>query len=174
MKTSWRTVLAAAFLIVLASGTTSLVMSADKERKPKVTVPVESIGSDVTLVGRMGEPLGTMMEVKGTWSQPKEIVKDNSPRFNVTHVNGKKLDTPVEFNIAQITADTPDRKTAIPELNEWKTLEGVSWTMRAYETGDLHIQPREYHEEFGKPVILGSKPYWMRTFTSRLIGVVKK
>jgi hypothetical protein len=173
MKGNWRRVLACAVLVLLSAGTTQLLLSADKERKPKVTVPVEAIGSDVTLIGRLGEPLATMMEVKGTWNRPDGNVKDNSPRFTVTHVNGKQLDAPVVFHIGQVSAKTPDRAEAVPEVRDWDKLDGSAWRMRAYETGALYFEPKEYQEAFDKPPLPVSVPNWMRGFSSRLVGVVK-
>ncbi len=48
-------------------------------REPATAVSVEDIGTKVALVGRLGEPLGTMMEVRGNWAYPKNsVVKDYS------------------------------------------------------------------------------------------------
>ena len=140
-----------------------------------ITVSVEDIGSKVTLVGRLGQPLGKMMEVKGTWRMPDDVVKDYSLRFIVSHVNGKPLKEPVEFNVAQIDAVSKYGNTAIPKyawpIEEQSTLDGVAWTLRAYETGRIDSIPPQYWKERG--TLEHARPYWTESFTSQLVGVVQ-
>lgn len=169
MNTFWRTAATAAVAAILCSvANTPLVLSADKEAAAKVSV--EDIGTKVILVGRLGEPIGTMMDVKGTWVIPKEIVKDNSPRFQISHVNGKEIQKAVEFHINQMTTETKDNKSALPKFDEWEKLDGVTWTLRAYETGSIHITPAEYWKERGKGV--PARPR-MQPFTSQLVGLIQ-
>jgi len=167
MNTCWRTVTTVAVAVILCSVNTST--SADKEAAVKVSV--EDIGTKVLLIGRLGGPLGTMMDVKGTWVIPNEA-KDNSPLFQVSHVNGKELPKPVGFYIAQVTAETKEGKSALPTSDERKKLDGVAWTMRAYETGEVHIVPKEYSKESGKG--LRAVTVWTRPFTSHLVGLIQQ
>jgi len=153
-----------ALLMVLSAALP--VFSADRKRT--IAISVEDIGTKVTLVGRLGEPLGKLMEVKGTWGYPDARVKDYSLRFRVSHVNGKRLPKPVEFNVAQVKAATRSGKNAIPQFKDHKTLEGVSWTLRAYETGRFRGVPEELD------TAASASPYWWKTFTSELVGVVQK
>jgi hypothetical protein len=143
----------------------------------RIEVSVEDIGTKVTLVGRLGQPLGTMMEVQGTWSYPRQRpgeppVKDDSLRFRVSQVNGKKLPQPVEFNVAQIEAATRTGKNAIPKFEELKMLDGIAWTLQAYETGRFHHVPEDYWKKLGTAP--PGPPSWPRIFTSELVGVVQK
>jgi hypothetical protein len=172
MKHSWPAAIAVALLVVLSAARMSPpVFSADHE--PAVTVSVEDIGTKVTLVGRLGEPLGKMMEVKGTWAYPEDPrVKDYSLRFRVSDVNGKRLPKPVEFNVAQVEAATPAGGSAIPKPEGHKALDGVSWTLRAYETGRFDDVPEEYRKDLGTAP--PQPPYCQRTFTSQLVGVVQR
>ncbi len=47
------------------------------------------------------------------------------------------------------SAVTRDGKQAIPSYEHQKALEGVSWTMRAYETGRFNVTPLAYWKERG-------------------------
>jgi hypothetical protein len=135
-------------------------------------VSVEDIGTRVTLVGRLGQPLGKMMEVRGTWKYPSRDVKDYSLRFHATHVNGKTLETPVEFNISQIKAVSQRGVDAIPRGEKRKALDGDIWTMRAYETGRHNAVPADYWKESGQG--MPGLPYWHKTFTSELVGIAQE
>jgi hypothetical protein len=152
---------AAVFGIFVSIATSSLQSGGNDA---PVAINVDDIGTKVTLVGRLGQPLGKMMKLRGSWKYPSGLVKDYSLRFTVTEVNGQKLPTPVEFNIAQIKASTEDDKDAIPEYERRKDLIGVAWTLNAYETGRFSVIPQR-----GFSVAL---PYWQRPFTSEVVGTV--
>jgi hypothetical protein len=66
---------------------------------------------------------------------------------------------------------TRDDKNAIPSYEHRKPLEGVSWTLRAYETGRFNVTPLAYWKErgFGIP----APPYWAKAFTTELVGIVQ-
>jgi hypothetical protein len=63
--------------------------SAGQTKKKPIAINVEDIGDSVILIGRLGKPLGTKMKMRGLWSMPEAVQKDNSPRFTVTHIDGK-------------------------------------------------------------------------------------
>ena len=155
------TAFAAVFGIFVSIATSSLQSGGNDAT---LAINVDDIGTKVTLVGRLGQPLGKMMKLRGSWKYPNGVMKDDSLWFTVTAVNGHKLATPVEFNIAQISARTDDDKDAIPEYKHQKDLDGVAWTVNAYETGRFSAIPQH-----GFSVAL---PYWQRTFTSEVVGTV--
>jgi hypothetical protein len=171
MKTSSTVVVS---LVLLAALALTRVPSSALSSGPGPTTPilVEDIGTKVTLVGRLGVPLGKMMEVRGTWAYPKGLVKDFSLRFTVTHVNGKSLPSPVEFDVGLVRAVMPDRKDAIPKYEDHKRLAGSSWMLRAYETGRFYPIPMDYWRELGDETSM-QPPYWTKTFVSELVGVVR-
>lgn len=138
---------------------------------PVTKINVDDIGVKATLIGRLGKPLGTMVTVKGKWSYPDGRVKDYSLRFAVSHVNDEKLDEPVEFNIAQVIIKDRRGRNMIPNGEVRKQLDGRTWTLKAFETGRIHITPPEYYTAIG----LGPSqtPYWASAFTSEVIGVLQ-
>lgn len=134
-------------------------------------VSVDDLGRSVTLVGRLGVPLGVTMEIRGRWSMPAKTVKDYSPRFTVTNVDGRELRRPVEFNIDQITVGTPDHKDALPDWRRWNKLDGREWSLVAYETGYIEMSPDEYGEKQPVfPIVAG--PYYAEPFTSKIIAAM--
>ena len=141
-----------------------------KQKAAPTQVSVDDIGEGVILVGRLKKPLGTMMTVRGKWSFPREEVKDYSLRFTISHVDGQKLKKPVELHVAQVNVVTKSGKDAIPPHDEHKQLDGMQWTIRAYETGKINHIPEDYWKELGE--FLPQMPYWYREFTSELNGVL--
>lgn len=139
----------------------------------KLRVSVEDLGKKADIIGRLGQPLGTWVTIKGTWALPKKVVKDYSLRFTATHVNGMKLPSPVEFNIGQIRAVDRHGKDVLPNFEGQRKLDGRTWTLKAYETGELHITPPEYYEAIGTVPGSRQEPYYFRKFMSRIDGVLQ-
>ena len=147
--------------------------AAAKDDGGKVQVSVDDLGKSAELIGRLGKPLGTWVTIQGKWTLPKAVVKEYSPRFMATHVDGAKLEQPVEFNIGQVEAVDSSGKSVMPKSENRRKLDGQTWTLKAYETGEFHITPPEYYEAIG--VVPGSvqTPYYFRKFTSRIDGVLQ-
>ncbi len=138
-------------------------------------IRVSDIGKTVTLIGQLGKPLGQKLTVRGRWSIPvsKEkgtVLKDNSPRFTVTEVDGVRFEGKVEFNIGQIRPATYRRKNPLPDFEDWASLDNQVWTMTVYETGSVQIRPMERGEDADFPIV--GNPYYFRPFTSELVVVV--
>jgi hypothetical protein len=164
------TVVGAVVLLALSTAATSLPVVAETP-EPAATVSVADIGTKVSLVGRLGQPLGKMMTIRGKWVKPSNFPKPGAFLFIVSHVNGKQLTQPVEFDIGQMEVVMPNGKNALPDFKRQAELDGVVWTLRAYETGRFSTTPEEYWTERGSgPRAL---PYWTRDFTSELVGIVQ-
>lgn len=169
------TSLAITFLLVVAAASRNLPADG---KSPQVSVNVEDIGSKVQLIGRLGQPLGKMMTVSGRWfypAKPGEMLKDDSMRFLVTHVNQKKLAKEIDFNIAVMHLTTKDGQNVIP--NHWKdqnSLHGQAWTLQVYETGSLCVEQMQSWQDRWKEqgIPLKPLPYWCRPFVSELHGYV--
>lgn len=139
----------------------------------KIHVSVDDLGNTAELVGRLGKPLGTWVTIQGEWTLPKKVVKDYSLRFTVTHVDGAKLEQPVEFNVAQVSVVNSRGESVIPKRENQKQFDGQSWKLKAYETGRFHITPPEYLKAIGiQPGSMGEAHY-IRPFTSEIDGVLQ-
>ena len=116
----------------------SLVFSssclAQADREP-VYIDVDSIGSSVILVGRLGKPLGTKIIIKGKWHLPGDLAKDSSAFLVIHEVDEVALPSPVKFHVNQLEITTKQRLKAIPPLKSQSKLAGKEWSMIAYETG---------------------------------------
>ena len=156
-------------VVVAAFGSNSSIRGQTKTAPREVNV--SEIGRSVILVGRLGKPLGQKMKIRGRWAKPNAQAKDYSPRFTVIELDGGKLDPPVEFNIAQITALTEEHKQALPDRERYGLLDGQTWEMVAYETGRIGLIPDEAHENAPVFPIVG-RPYYTSPFTSELVAVV--
>ncbi len=139
-----------------------------KSTKPAQEARVVDIGGAVILIGRLGKPLGSEIEVLGKWSLPKGIVKDYSPRFTVSRVDGKLLEKEVEFNVAVVKVFEKNLYTsALPSFEKRGTLDGKEWTLTAYETGRIGIVP----QTGSFPDV--TMPYYTEAFISEIVGVLK-
>lgn len=147
--------------------------AAAKDEGGKIQISVDDLGKTAELVGRLGKPLGTWVTIKGKWALPDGRVKDYSLRFAVTYVNDVKLKQPVEFNVAQVSVANSRGESVIPERKNQIQLDGQTWTLKAYETGELHFSPPEYYEAIG--LVPGSmqEAYWTRPFISEIHGVLE-
>lgn len=166
---------AVATLAICASQFAFRPTSADERRK--VVVSVADVDQTVTLMGRLGQPLGTMMEVRGTWKYPPVkkspegkllATKDTSLRFVVSHVNGKPLNPPLDIH--RLEARTREGVDAVALEQKKGALVGDTWTMRGYETGNYSGVPEEYWKESG----IGSValPVWTQPFDTEFVGIV--
>lgn len=148
--------------------------AAAKDEGGKIQISVDDLGKTAELVGRLGKPLGTWVTIKGTWALPKNVAKDYSLRFTVTHVNGMKLPSPVEFNIGQVRAVDRHGKDVLPDFKEQRKLDRRTWTLKGYETGRLNIQtPPEYFKTMGREPQAVQKPYWTSPFASEIDGILE-
>jgi hypothetical protein len=161
-------------LTVLIAAATNAPRATSAAAEPTVFVSVQEIGIKVALVGRLGQPLGKPMDVKGKWRLANELesAKDESPKFTVTYVNGQSLKKPVEFNLGFVKAVFRGRKVQYPPFREWEKLDGVVWTLRAYETGLLNLEPNDWWKEEGTQP--SARPVWLETFNSELVGVIQE
>ena len=145
------------------------VVSAADETSKVAAVRATDLVQTVKVIGRLGRPLGTMLTVQGTWHYPDDRVKDYSLRFTITHIDSRPLKSPIELNVAQVRAFTRDRNNAIPGYEHHRALAGVSWTLRAFETGRFNLEPAEFWKATG----MGATAYYADTFESELVGIVQ-
>lgn len=140
----------------------------------KIEISVDDLGKTAELIGRLGKPLGTWMTIKGKWALPKEVVKDFSLRFTVTHMNGEKLEEPIEFRLDQIRAVDRRGNSVMPEFKDRNRFDGRTWTLTAYETGRIHVTPPEYYKAIGIEPGSVQEPPRTRPITSEIHGVLQQ
>lgn len=154
-----------------------------------VVIRVDDIGKTqprvtaVTLLGRLGKPLGTKLQLRGRWkvlqAQRVPYYVRSPVRFIVFEVNGNQLPESVELGHDQVEADfvewltddhreVPTRTNAMPPNPE--SLDGEEWTITAYETGRFIAVPNEgFDKEVVFPVVHALD---FNRFRSRIVGAV--
>jgi hypothetical protein len=108
---------------------------------PLQKVLASDIGTRVQIIGRLGYPLGELVTIHGAWIRPRGLpnqpVKDDTPYFSVTSVNGKRLEKPVIFNFVSKAWGAEE----IPRQ------EGPVWEVRGCESGGFLGTPREVRDD---------------------------
>jgi len=154
-----------------------------EEKQARTTVRAEDIGKTVAIQGRLGHPLGTLITIRGRWTDPG--YKDG-PILEVDLVNGTKLDKPVMLSHGQVTQIHHGWKGRDGKPNEpwdwhfdWKGRVpsprpelGQTWEMIGVETGAFDHYSDEAWKEFGGPDI--GMPYYMHDFWSRFEFIAVK
>lgn len=178
-----RTCLSGLAILLLATvgASRGTVESARAEPQEIVKVSADDLASGKAIViGRLGIPLKTMMTVRGIWmyKPPGEFPRKPTryPPFHVTHVNGKKLEKPVEFygDLVHVTYPLPwddsDKESKEPTPSD-----GDIWELRVYETGKFRLRPPEFATELGEPPdSLYSLPEWESPFLVELHGIMQR
>lgn len=113
---------------------------------PMKTVLASDIGRRVQIIGLLGHPLGKLITIRGSWTFPREFLKDMEPKFTITSVNGNKLTKPVDFRHGDfhcLAEEIPEREG-----------EGEVWEVRGCESGRFWGAPSEVEDD----VSVGGKP----------------
>jgi hypothetical protein len=135
----------------------------------------------VVVIGRLGVPLKTMTTVRGTWQYPnrgtvRQALKPSNIKFDVTHVNGKKLENSVQFDRALVYVEYPlDGDDSDSNRNVPTPVEGDTWEIRAYETGAFRGRPDEFAKALGAPPDNSrSGPDWGSPFLVEVHGILQR
>ncbi|HEY2413193.1 MAG TPA: hypothetical protein VGI40_13165 [Pirellulaceae bacterium] len=153
-------------------------------KQPITTVRAEDIGKTVEIRGRLGYPLGTLITVRGKWTDPG--YKD-SPILEIGLVNGTKLDKPVMLTPGQVEQINQfwngGRNGRAGEVWDWhfdwkgkmpapRPELGQTWEMIGVETGAFGSYSKEAREEFGGGYV--ATPSYMHDFWSRFEFIAVK
>tara|TARA_R110002111_G_scaffold221574_1_gene283811 strand:+ start:1149 stop:1640 length:492 start_codon:yes stop_codon:yes gene_type:complete len=133
-------------------------------------VSVEDVHRSVVLIGRLGHPLGTMVTVEGTWGYPDQTkgpTKDYSLQFTIHTVNEKRLARTLTLKTGAVHVIDQHGADLVPPHKRHAELDGVSWSLRAYETGRHTVEPDEYWRYRG-PIAMIPQP----AFASSIVGFI--
>lgn len=145
-------------------------------REHVATVSADDLDSgEAVVIGRLGSPLKTMLNVRGTWQRGRSP-KDRGPSFHVTHVNEKALDEPVIYyeSVVHVRYPRPPWDKDDESKKSPPPSAGQTWEMRAYETGEFFDSPPEYEKELGMllPYMEQAQPW--RNFKVELHGIMQR
>jgi hypothetical protein len=153
--------------VILCFVTIPALMVADGKRLLQ-SLNVSDLDTDYELIGRFGHPLGTMLTIKGTWGYPDQ---SNGPtkvydlQFRITEINGIPHTPPLVLDVWSVHVIDKQRQSLIPTHENHRDLNGVTWELRAFETGRYSCMPKEYND-FRGPVAMRQSP----PFISELVG----
>jgi hypothetical protein len=129
--------LASCLLVQLASISTG----SDQKPEPRM-VHYNDIPERVQIIGKLGQPLGQLVTVRGRWTAPFPS-KPAAPVFMVNQVNGRPLDPPAEFDDVEPVWGKDAEFT--------KKTVGEEWELRGVETGGFVGFSDKVWEELGQP-----------------------
>jgi hypothetical protein len=96
----------------------------------------------VQIIGKLGQPLGQLVTVRGRWTAPYPAKPGLPVEFVVNHVNGGTLDPPAQFDRVE-PVWVKDEEVA-------KKTVGEEWELRGVETGGFVGFSDEVWEELGQ------------------------
>lgn len=103
------------------------------------------------IIGKLGHPIGELLNVRGRWGRARKQSKPSAPVFIVTHLDSKPLASPVEFTTMTAIGRSTGGFTA-PKLNA--TLPDVVWELRGHEfaTGEFGYSEKAQQEAGNPPL----------------------
>ncbi len=101
------------------------------------SVAAEDLLSRVKIIGKLGRPLGEIVQLKGYWTSDG-VHKDNELRLKITEINGKPIEKAALFRRSQVEGWGVAKETR-PAI-------GVVWQVRALETGGIVGLPGEVYD----------------------------
>ncbi len=154
--------------ILIAIGLLPASVGGDEPATSVRRVAVDDLNRTVLLIGRLGHPLGTMVTLDGTWGYPDQTqgrTKDYSLQFTIHTVNGVRLARTLTLKTGSVHVVDKRGADLVPPHERHAELNGVSWSLRAYETGRYTVEPAEYWRYRG-PVAMLPQP----AFASSIVG----
>jgi hypothetical protein len=174
----WRVVLVLSVVSIITTVADERCACAELKDKPIITVRAQDIPQSVQILGLFGQPLGSLLTIRGKWIKPGILEKDPSLRFHVDLVNGKKPNESVDLHGLQVNSIFPQkgRKQKPGETWDWRfdpgdtdppptPVEGETWEMMGIEKGAFESYSAEAWKEVG--AIPDQKPYFMKGFFTR-------
>jgi len=169
--------------VCLALAWRGLACEEVQEKQAITTVRAEDIGKTVEIQGRLGYPLGTLITIRGKWTDPG--YKD-SPILEVGLVNGRKIDKPVMLcpgQVTQIHHGYKGRNGKPGESWDWhfdwkgeipspRPELGQTWEMVGVETGTFDRYTDDAWKEVGGQYV--GMPIYMHDFWSRFEFIAVK
>lgn len=131
--------IAACLLVQLGSVSTV----GDEKVEPK-KVSYADIPERVQIVGKLGQPLGHIVTVRGKWTTPFPSKPGLLPVFVVTHVDGRLIDPSAEFDVVEAVLG---KEAAVVTR-----VAGEEWELRGVETGGFEGFSDQVWEELGQQV----------------------
>lgn len=154
--------------------------SNEPKDKKMITVRAHDIPQTVQIIGRLGQPLGSLLTIGGKWIRPGIQAKDRSLVFHVNLVNGREPNENIDLHSLQVRAILPHhqggRRSKPGESWDWRfdwggsepspmPVEGEACEMLGVETGSFDSYSGDAWREIGSPI--PQTPRCMEGFVTR-------
>ena len=130
-------------LIVCLLGQLAPASTAGHEKGEPQMVRCSDIPERVQIIGRLGQPLGQLVTIRGRWTAPYPSKPAQPVFFLVSQMSGRLLDPPTKFD----DVEPVWRKNA----GFTKRAAGEEWELRGVETGGFVGFSDKVWEELGQP-----------------------
>jgi hypothetical protein len=120
----------------------SISNASDQKREPGM-VHYSDIPGRVQIIGKLGQPLGQLVTVRGRWTAPFPSKPGLRVVLMVNQVNSRPLDPPAEFDDVEPVRGKGGEIT--------KRAVGEEWELRGVETGGFVGFSDKVWEELGQP-----------------------
>lgn len=124
------------------SGEDRHATKSENQQTDVIQVMAADIPERVEILGELGYPIYTVLQVDGTWENPPPRSKDPGIRFRVTHVNGVVLEPSREFSRDRVRS--AGGLGTIPDPTA-----GDTWHITCVESGGMVGFPHHVWEELG-------------------------
>lgn len=119
------------------------ISTGGEQKSEPIMVNSSDIPDKVRILGKLGQPLGQLVTVRGKWTTPFLSKPAELPVFIVNQVNDRPLDKPVEFiNVEPVGGR---------EAEFAKKTVGEEWVLRGVETGGFEGFSDQVWAELGQP-----------------------
>jgi hypothetical protein len=105
-------------------------------------VHYSDIPERVLIIGKLGQPLGQLVTVRGTWTAPYPSKPGLPVVLVVNQVNGNPIDSPAKFDVVEPVWERDEEVT--------KRAVGEEWELRGVETGGFVGFGDKVWEELGQ------------------------
>ncbi|WP_254510467.1 hypothetical protein [Anatilimnocola floriformis] len=127
-------------------------LSAALGQETKVAVPVVELGKGYELIGRLHEPLGKVVRVKGFVVEGSSKGFDSNDNFRVQRINGKATQEYIQLQMDDETHAVPTQ-----EKDKIRPQRGKSYELEGYETGGF-----VGHPDLGAGPFFQTVPHYFR------------
>jgi hypothetical protein len=114
----------------------------------------ESLNNEILILGKLGLPLGTRVNVKGEWQRQAGPTKGDDYQFVVSEVNGSPVGAIIKFEQSRLSPFIEGERAQV--------VEGSVWEFEGFETGGYCGIPAEILQSLEEAIQIG-EPYGFST-----------
>ena len=134
------------FLSVFFFPTTHSIQAEDKP----LDIPLSKLGSQYRLIGKLREPLGTVVTVQGIVVEGAFKGYEGGPNVRVQRINGRATQDDIQIRLHPYFGKFGEKAFMGKQLP--KLEDGQTYEFEGYESGEFVGIPKEAYERAGRPL----------------------